>query len=196
VAAQYLNGRGFREVYSLEGGIKAWQGMKAVGPMELSLELVRGDESPAEMIEMAYGMEETLQRFYLLIGKEMGEGETKALLKNLGEVEERHKQILMTRYSELKSDDPEGLQKLTARLPQVMEGGFKFSDFLSRNEEHLKTAPDVLMMAMMIETQALDLYLRFALKTIEASTKEVLYRIGDEEKAHLSSLGKLLEKKV
>jgi sulfur-carrier protein adenylyltransferase/sulfurtransferase len=196
VAAQYLNGRGFQKVYSLEGGIKAWQGLKAVGPLELNLDLIRGDESPIEMIEISYGLEEALQKFYFLAGKEIEDNEAVALLKKLGEMEEKHKQLLMARYAELKPGEPEGPKRLEEQLPQILEGGFKFTDFLSRNEENLKTVPDVLMTAMMIETQSLDLYLRFALKTTEDSTQEILYRIGEEEKTHLSSLGVLLEKKV
>ena len=56
MAAQLLSGQGFREVYNLKGGIKAWQGAKAFGPVELNLDLIRGDESPLEIISLAYGM--------------------------------------------------------------------------------------------------------------------------------------------
>jgi rubrerythrin len=49
---------------------------------------------------------------------------------------------------------------------------------------------------MMIETQALDLYLRFAEKSTHNLTKTALFAIADEEKAHLGSLGNLLEKKI
>ena len=51
VAAQMLSGFGFKEVYNLAGGIKAYQGQKAAGPQELNLDLVRGDETPAEIID-------------------------------------------------------------------------------------------------------------------------------------------------
>ena len=47
VAAQMLSGWGFKEVYNLAGGIKAFQGHKATGPQELNLDLVKGDETPA-----------------------------------------------------------------------------------------------------------------------------------------------------
>ena len=45
----------------------------------------------------------------------------------------------------------------------------------------------------MLETQALDLYLRFAGKMEDRETKQVLFRLGDEEKAHLAALGRLLD---
>ena len=60
VAAQMLSGWGFKEVYNLAGGIKAFYGPKATGPRELNLDLVRGDETPAEIITLAYGMEKAL----------------------------------------------------------------------------------------------------------------------------------------
>jgi rubrerythrin len=43
---------------------------------------------------------------------------------------------------------------------------------------------------MMIETQALDLYLRFAQKSVAEAVRAVLYRLADEEKAHLKALGR------
>ena len=48
----------------------------------------------------------------------------------------------------------------------------------------------------MLETQALDLYLRFALKTASSSVQQILYKISDEEKAHLASLGILRDQKT
>ena len=48
---------------------------------------------------------------------------------------------------------------------------------------------------MMLETQALDLYLRFAEKSREEETKEVLFTLADEEKAHLKSLSRLFDEK-
>ena len=77
MAAQLLSGQGFREVYNLKGGIKAWQGVKAVGPVELNLDLIRGDESPGEIIILAYGMEEALRRFYSRFEAAAARGEIK-----------------------------------------------------------------------------------------------------------------------
>jgi sulfur-carrier protein adenylyltransferase/sulfurtransferase len=189
-----LSGQGFKEVYILKGGIKAWQGLKAVGPVELNLDLIRGDESPVEMVEISYGMEETSRKFYLLAGEKIKDGEVGALLKKLGDIEERHKQILLSRYAELNPNEPEAPAGLTDRLPQILEGGFKFSEFLDQNRAAFQSIPELLDLAMMIETQALDLYLRFAVKTSEGSSKRILYKIADEEKAHLEALGTLRDK--
>ena len=45
------------------------------------------------------------------------------------------------------------------RVPKTLEGGFNAEEFLETNKAHLQTAPEVLDLAMMLETQALDLYL-------------------------------------
>jgi len=49
---------------------------------------------------------------------------------------------------------------------------------------------------MMLETQALDLYGRFAEKAEVAATKDFLLQVAQEEKTHLNLLGQLLEEKV
>ena len=74
-------------------------------------------------------------------------------------------------------------------VPKTLEGGFGAKEFLAANEAHLQTVPGVLDLAMMLETQALDLYLRFADRSDQPQTKEVLYALAGEEKAHLASLG-------
>ncbi len=181
-------------MYHLKGGIKAWQGLKAVGPVELNLDLIQGSESPVEMIEIAYGMEEALRKFYLLAGERIKEGAIAALLKNLADIEERHKQILLSRYAELNPKEPEAPAGLADRLPQILEGGFRFSEFLAQNQSAFQSTAALLDLAMMIETQALDLYLRLALKTTEEFTQKILYKIADEEKAHLEALGILRDK--
>lgn len=194
MAAQFLSGRGFKEVYSLKGGIKAWQGIKAVGPVELNLDLIRGDESPAEMIETAYGMEGVLGNYYQIASEEVKDAEVAALLKKLKGIEERHQQLLMDQYGKLNTPDFEGPQILVDLLPPILEGGFRFSEFLNQNKAAMQTVSGVLDVAMMVETQALDLYLRFGRKTTEESTQKILYKIADEEKTHLEALGKLRDK--
>ncbi|MGD1969417.1 MAG: ferritin family protein, partial [Desulfobacterales bacterium] len=73
--------------------------------------------------------------------------------------------------------------------------GFKLDDFMQKNESYLQTVSDVLELAMMLETQALDLYLRFADKSADSGSQQVLFKLADEEKSHLEALGQLIEKK-
>jgi rhodanese-related sulfurtransferase/rubrerythrin len=196
VAAQMLSGWGFKEVYNLAGGIKAFHGPKAAGPRELNLDLVRGDESPAEIIVLACGMEKALQLFYDTLGQQSRDREVQALFDKLAQVEVRHEQRLLTVYGQVAPGGQDLKTFESAIVPKTLEGGFDAQEFLATNKPHLQTVPQVLDLAMMLETQALDLYLRFADRCSQAQTREVLFAIAGEEKEHLASLGRLLEEKL
>jgi rubrerythrin len=49
---------------------------------------------------------------------------------------------------------------------------------------------------MMLEAHAVDLYLRFADRHFDQKVKKILCHLADEEKAHLHSLGGMLEQKM
>jgi rubrerythrin len=190
-----LAGQGFTKVYNLKGGIKAWQGGKAEGPVELHLDLVRGDETPAEMLSLAYGMEQGLGTFYREIQKGTQDIELSELLETLASAEEKHKQYLLARYNELESVKVDE-KSFEARLSSshTTEGGFDAQELLQQNRQFVESVTSLLDLSMMLETQALDLYLRFAGKIESAPTKEVLFRIADEEKSHLQALGRLRDR--
>ncbi|MFZ5447237.1 MAG: rhodanese-like domain-containing protein [Thermodesulfobacteriota bacterium] len=196
VAAQMLSGWGFKEVYNLAGGIKAFEGPKATGPQELNLSLVRGDETPAEIITLAYGMEKALQVFYETLSTESQDQETKELFTQLARVEVRHEERLFEAYRQVEPGARDRESFEASVVPGTLEGGFDAQEFMESNKSHLQTPPQVLDLAMMLETQALDLYLRFADHCQQAQTREVLFALAGEEKAHLASLGRLLEEKL
>jgi rubrerythrin len=58
----------------------------------------------------------------------------------------------------------------------------------------MDTQMQVVEMAMMMETQALDLYLRFLDKVSGPEVKNTLYMLADEEKGHLKRLGGLMDR--
>ena len=47
--------------YHYYSGMRAWEGLQASGPQKLNMDLVRGDESPAEMVRLSYSLESGLQ---------------------------------------------------------------------------------------------------------------------------------------
>jgi rhodanese-related sulfurtransferase/rubrerythrin len=195
VAAQMLSGLGFKEVYNLSGGIKAFKGQKATGPEELNLSLVRGDETPTEMIALAYGMEKGLQTFYESIQAKTTDQELQDLCGRLARIEVQHEKKLFELYKTL--DPAQDLAAFeAATVSGMLEGGFDLREFLEKNGPFLEKAQDILELAMMLETQALDLYLRFAGRSANAQTRDVLFTISGEEKAHLAALGRLLEEKL
>ena len=195
VAAQLLSGRGFQEVYNLSGGIKAYRGDKASGPQELNLDMVRGDESPEEMLKLAFGLEQALEIFYDKCLEQAEDKDLKDLFTKLEHVEAVHKKKIYDRYAALVENAPDMAAFEADMTSDVMEGGFQVKDFLAANQPWLKSLLEVLELAMMLETQALDLYMRFAEKSQEEGTKQVLFTLADEEKAHLNSLSRLFDEK-
>ena len=150
VAAQMLSGWGFREVYNLSGGIKAFAGPKATGPRELNLDLVRGDETPAEIIVLAYGMEKALQVFYETLGQQSQDHELQDLFGTLAQVEERHEARLFAAYGRVAGGGEDRATFEAAIVPGILEGGFDPQEFLAANQSHLGTVLQVLDLAMML----------------------------------------------
>jgi rubrerythrin len=191
-----LEGKGFKEVYNLNGGIKAWQGVTAFGPVEMGMVYLKGDETPAEIVVLAYGMEEGLAAFYSKITGLTEDPEVVGILKKLAGAEENHKTRLFRVYLDLDPAIKNKEEFETRIVSDVMESGFTMEEFLERNRPSLQTIENVLGMAMMLETQALDLYMRYSHRATEEKSKSVLYDIAEEEKAHLSILGRLLESRA
>lgn len=195
VAAQLMSGLGFPEVYNLAGGIKAYRGAKAGGPYELNLDLVRGDETVSDMLKLAFGMEKALGIFYEAMREKSQDQDVVNLLTKLGHIEEAHKRQVFERYQAVTPGVGDMAALEAGVAGEVMEGGYNVKDFLAKNEPHLKTPAQVLEVAMMVETQALDLYLRFADKSRDGETRKALYAIAEEEKTHLAALARLLDEK-
>lgn len=192
-AAQLLAGKGFNEVYNLKGGIKAWEGLTAFGPAEMGMVLLRGDETSQEIIVLAYGMEDGLAGFYKNLSERMDDPEVVGLLNKLAKIEKKHKKRLFDLYITFEPTVTDMETFEDDIVGDVMEGGFTTEEFLEKNSDSMRTVPDVLSMAMMLETQAMDLYMRYSEKSKDEKSRTVLYNIAEEEKAHLKALGRLME---
>lgn len=195
MAAKFLAHRGFSSVYYLEGGIEGWDGNIAAGPVEFHLRFMRGDEMPDEAIGLAYRMEEGLKRFHEVVRGRTRDAGLRALLDRLAMAEESHKQALLALMSS--PDEKEKLLREASEAgpPSVMEGGIGIEEFMERNARFFESLPAYVELAMGIETQALDLYLRMADGSVREGTRKSLLRIADEEKAHMAYLGAFLEEK-
>ncbi len=191
-----LSGLGFKEVYNLKGGMMAWEGLQSFGPEALNMDLVREDESPVEMVRLCYSMENGLQKFYESMQERTKNKAIETLFLKLVRVEQNHKKRLGELYAKMEASG-KTLESLESDSAQgIMEGGFSIEAFAEQNKPFLDTPHYVIEMAMMLEAQALDLYLRFSQKAENKDTKKVLFRLADEEKAHLALLGRWLEKKT
>lgn len=194
VAAQLLSGQGFKEVYNLKGGILAWKGRKATGPVESGMLFLKGDESAEDIIVLAYGMEEGLRKFYISMAEKFKGQESADTLGKLASIEDTHKQKLLEIYKRLDTSVKDRETFELKIVSQAMEGGLTTEEFINQYRPVLETVRGVLTMAITVETQALDLYMRYAERMRDEKSKTVLYNIAEEEKIHLKELGKLLDK--
>jgi rhodanese-related sulfurtransferase/rubrerythrin len=194
VAAQLLSGQGFREVINMKGGIQAWEGKKAVGPVETETIPFDDRAEPESIIPLAYGLEEGLRSFYdsmssLLKGEQVVE-----LFQTLASVEVQHKQQLLDLYAEYSSSAPDQKTFEADIEKNTMEGGYTTEEYIANNQAVIKTAQDVIELAMTIEAQALDLYSRLAVRSEVEPTRKIFYALVDAEKIHLKKLGELFDK--
>ena len=171
----------------------AWQGLTTAGPIDMGMSFLEGDEAPEEIIALAYGMEKGLGRFYSKVSRQTDDKEVADLLTILADVEELHKKMLYNLYLSIDPSVSDTKTFESKVVSDVMEGGFTTEEFFEKNKPTMQTVPGVLNIAMMLETLAMDLYLRYSQKIEEERSKRILYDIAEEEKAHLGSLGRLLE---
>ena len=162
----------------------------------MGMAYLKGDEDARGIIAFAYGMEEGLRGFYAAVGERTEDPGVAQLARKLSGIEDRHKQRLFDLFLTLgpDSDDREAFESRV--VAEVMEGGFTTEEFLEKNREFMTTPPDLLHIAMMLETQALDLYMRYSQKIPDETGKDVLHGLAEEEKGHLESLGRLLDERV
>ncbi len=193
MASQMLAGRGFNKVYNISGGFKAWKGEAAIGQEDLGLELFMGDESPEKTLIVAYSLEAGLHDFYLSMIPKVKNEAAKALFEKLSEIEAKHQSRVFEEYIKIsgKSLSLEEFEKNT--LFKAVEGGLTTDEYVNLFRPDWESTTDIVELAMSIEAQALDLYLRAADRSPETESRQVLIRIAEEERAHLTQLGNLIE---
>ena len=192
-AAEFLSGRGFHQVYSLKGGINAWAGIGAEGDEADGMALLRGDETPAQALAVAYALENGLGSFYKALGEVLENKELADLLQKLGKVEAVHKEKVMQLFEKAKPTDDDRKTFENLKDSGVMEGGYQLEIKLKEHKDDLPGSAEVLDLAMTIEAQAMDLYMRMAHKFSDQEAGRLMLELSEDEKKHLGALGRMLE---
>jgi rubrerythrin len=190
-----LAGRGFKEVSSLAGGIKAWKGGVARGPEQAGLGLISGDETQAGMLAVVFGLEKGLTGFYQIAAEMLEDVQATQLMQKLAGVEEGH----MARVKEMfeaANPSPEDRQALETAQSDTAEGGFSSMELRDNLKQSEMDTAGLVDWAMALEAQAMDLYLRMAMRSSDQEAAGALRQVGNDEKAHLESLARLREQYV
>ena len=115
------------------------------------------------------------------------------LFAKLSEIEVKHQMSIYIAYNnistkEVSKDEFEKMVEIKA-----LEGGLSTGEYLELFGSDLDSETQVISLAMSIEAQALDLYQRLSLKVENRQARDIINKIAKEEKAHLASLGKLMD---
>ena len=188
-----LSGKGFQKVFNVSGGIKAWQAKTAIGPQDLGLDLFTGKEEPLDVLKVAYSLEQGLREFYLQMERQAENPKIEDLFAKLSEIEVKHQMSIYIAYNdistkEVSKDEFEKMVEIKA-----LEGGLSTREYLELFGSDLDSETQVISLAMSIEAQALDLYQRLSLKVENRQSRDIINQIAKEEKAHLTSLGNLMD---
>lgn len=188
-----LAGKGFRKVYNLSGGIKAWKKEIAVGAEETGLHLFTREESPEKAIVVGFGLEMGLRDFYLSMQSKVSLESTKALFTKLADIEILHQQRLVELYTEITGATLTMTEFAEKIAEPALEGGLTTEEYLQLYAVDVDSEIEVLGLALAIEAQALDLYLRAAAQSDKPATKQVLQQIAAEERNHIARLSSYID---
>jgi len=188
-----LAGKGFKNVFNVSGGIKAWHAKTAIGPQDLGMNLFSGNEEPLDVLKVAYSLEQGLREFYVTMEKEAKHEKVKDLFAKLADVEVKHQMSIYLAYNDISTEDlsKDEFEKIVKT--KALEGGLSAREYLDLFNPDLNSETEVISLAMSIEAQALDLYQRVSSKIENSHSKNLINKIADEEKAHLAGLGKLMD---
>lgn len=193
VAAQMLSGKGYQTVYNLSGGFKAWQGKAAFLGEDKGLELFSGNETADKTLIVAYSLEAGLRDFYVSMAPKVSSTSAKELFQKLSEIETRHQDRIYNEYIKITGKAQSRSEFEKQIVTKAMEGGLTTEEYTRLFSTDPESVTDITELAMSIEAQALDLYMRAAEKSKDDQGRDMLMQIADEEQAHLKQLGKLIE---
>ena len=196
VAAQILTEQGFQEVINIAGGFNAWTSGVAFLGQEKGLALFEGVTSVETALTVAYSLEAGLKDFYDTMAVRVDSDPARRLFQQLSQIEVKHQDRILAQYAEAagRTVSREAFESET--LPGVLEGGLTTEEYANLLMPGYETVVDIIELAMSIEAQALDLYLRASKKADSDTGKRALLQIANEEKTHLARLGQLMEETV
>jgi rubrerythrin len=182
----------------MEGGIRAWEGGVAEGVPEAGTAYFAAAGRPEEFIALAWMLEEGSRRFYAEIPALVADEDTKKLFLDLTTAEEHHKASLVNLYKMFAGEEP-GQGFPGSIIPaeaagDIMEGGMRVSEALKWAKG--KNPEAIFELAMALETNAYDLYIKMRRQMKDAKPREVFDQLSKEEKKHLELLAALFERKV
>jgi rubrerythrin len=194
-----LLGTGLKNVYSLEGGLRAWKGMVAHGLPEAGMAFFSPAANGEEVVGLAWALEEGSKLFYQGISEHFADDpEAQKMFEWLVAAELSHEKHLLETYEGITGMQPDFV-KLRAKFSDsisgtVMEGGIPVKDALEWAKD--KGVTDSLELAMSMEVNAYDLYIKMSRAIEDKQAQQIFEKLSEEEQIHLEKLADLLDARV
>ncbi len=195
-AAAMLLQNGFQSVLSIDGGINAWNGSIAEGDYGQGMYLLKSGQTDEELITIAWSLEDGSRLFYEKAADLTADNKARDLFFTLMEAEARHKENILAVYRMTTGVEIDAGFLEEAALKGVMEGGSQVEEVLALLQEKDGSLQEILELSMVMEANALDLYVKMFREIKEKNAGKVFGSLIEEEKRHLSRLGNLLEEKM
>lgn len=196
MAAQLLSGQGFSKIINVAGGFNSWTSEAAFLGEEKGLALFDGVSSVENALAVAYSLEAGLKEFYDSMADKVNNDPARQLFQQLSQIEVKHQDRILEQYTQATGTAVNRETFEAQQVPDVLEGGLTTEEYASLLMPSYDTLADIIELAMSIEAQALDLYLRASQKAQNEAGKKALIQIANEEKTHLARLGQLMEETV
>jgi len=191
-AAAILADAGLENVFTMQGGIRAWEGLVTAGPPESGMAYFGDSDSAQDLARLAWLLEDGSRLFYVRLIGFLHDEDARKLFQDLAKAEISHEMTLGRLYKSF-SGGRSVEDSLPPERDDIMEGGIPVSDALVWARE--KEVAAILEFAISLETNAYDLYIKMQRK-LEGDGRKVFELLAGEEKKHLERLAALLEKKI
>jgi len=190
-AAILLCGLGFKDVYTMDGGMLDWDYEVLTGLPEGKPELVTEKGEVGDVLMIALKLEKGSREFYVRATEKVESKKTIETFQRLAQIEEKHMERIYDRYEEvLGKDKLPAFNLLKQKLsPEYMEGGIEINKALLRIEEReFRDEMEALEVALEKEYVSYDFYKRVAEMVADADTRVLLHELAWEERKHINSL--------
>lgn len=176
----------------MAGGINAWNGLVAGGAHEAGLGYFSHAARAEEMISLSFALEEGNRVFYERISQDVKGEEAASIFRSLGQAEERHKETLRELRARVsgKGGDPAHPEGMEAG--RFLEGGAPLRETLEWTKG--KTLEEILELAIAMEANALDRYIKMGRAVADERSREVFLALSREEQEHLERMASLLDR--
>ncbi len=195
-AASVLNNAGFKEVYSMSGGINAWEGLVAEGELEMTTAWFVTATKAEEYLALAWLLEDGARQFYAALAQHFHESPVGDFFQRLVAAEDAHKETLHDLYHGLSTrstgDDFPAVALPGPAGETMLEGGLSLAEALRWLPG--KTAQQALELAISLEVNAYDRYQIMSREAVDLEGQTAFGKLADEEKVHLGLLSDELDR--